>query len=117
MPAILLYLFKTIACSGVLYLYYRLALQNRIIHQWNRFFLVGAIVASIILPLISIKLNLLPAFTYSEQIQLLEVVKNDKPFEQDDIVTSSVFFNWRMIVPAGYVSVIFLFLAVVAREI
>jgi len=50
MIAIGYYLFKVMLCSGVLFLYYHLALRNKAFHQWNRFFLLAAVVISLIIP-------------------------------------------------------------------
>lgn len=52
--SILIYLLKVVACSSVLYLYYRIFLQNRRFHQYNRIFLMLSLCISIILPIISI---------------------------------------------------------------
>ncbi|WP_336703826.1 M56 family metallopeptidase [Chryseobacterium indologenes] len=54
MEAILLYFGKTILCSGVTFLYYQLSLKDKTFHHYNRFYLLGAIVISLLLPLIRI---------------------------------------------------------------
>ncbi len=56
MHPILLYLLKMLLCSGILYGYYRATLYNERFHQWNRFYLLAALVLSIIVPLIEIPL-------------------------------------------------------------
>jgi len=48
------YLLKVIACSGILLLYYRLALRNKRFHYYNRFYLLATIAASLLLPLLNI---------------------------------------------------------------
>src|SRR5918993_5063419 len=45
------YLLKVLICSGILFLYYQLALRNKIFHQWNRFYLLAAVILSVSLPL------------------------------------------------------------------
>jgi N-acetylmuramoyl-L-alanine amidase len=50
-----IYFIKVMASSGVLYLYYRTFLYNRAFHQWNRFYLLLSVLASIIIPLIQLK--------------------------------------------------------------
>lgn len=45
------YLLKVFLCSGILYLYYLAALKNKAFHQWNRFYLLAAVVLSLLLPL------------------------------------------------------------------
>lgn len=51
----LTYLLKVIACSGLLYAYYIIALRNKAFHQWNRFYLLFATIVSIIVPLLELK--------------------------------------------------------------
>ena len=47
-----LYLAKVVLASALLFGYYRLFLRNRFFHQYNRYYLLGATLASLILPLI-----------------------------------------------------------------
>lgn len=54
MEAILLYFGKTILCSGVTFLYYQLSLKDKTFHHYNRFYLLAAIVISLLLPLIRV---------------------------------------------------------------
>lgn len=54
MHPILLYLLKMTLCSGVLFGYYRLALYNEKFHRWNRFYLMAALLLSIVVPFIEI---------------------------------------------------------------
>ncbi len=117
MPALLLYLFKTIACSGILFLYYRLALHNRPIHQWNRFFLLGGVAISILLPMISIDINLTSAFYNTEEIQLLQVVKTYKLMNHEDINAPANTFSWYAIALITYIIITALLLALAVKEI
>jgi N-acetylmuramoyl-L-alanine amidase len=50
----LVYLIKVTVISGLLYGYYRLFLRNRFFHQYNRYFLLGITLISLVLPLISL---------------------------------------------------------------
>lgn len=45
------YLLKVIICSGILSGYYFLALRNKAFHRWNRFYLLAAIVISLLAPI------------------------------------------------------------------
>ena len=54
MHALLPYLIKMILASGVLYLYYILVLRNKKFHNYNRYYLLAAILLSLTLPLIKI---------------------------------------------------------------
>lgn len=49
----LTYLLKVALCSGLLTGYYFIALRNRAFHQWNRFYLLAAVVLSLTLPLLT----------------------------------------------------------------
>ncbi len=50
------YLLKVIICSGILCGYYFLALRNKAFHRWNRFYLLAAVVISLIAPVIRINI-------------------------------------------------------------
>jgi N-acetylmuramoyl-L-alanine amidase len=52
--SLLLYLAKVLAASGLLFGYYRLFLRNRQFHHYNRFYLLGALTVSMVLPLFRI---------------------------------------------------------------
>jgi len=50
------YLLKVIICSGILCGYYFLALRNKVFHRWNRFYLLAAVVVSLIAPVMKINI-------------------------------------------------------------
>ncbi|KFF01498.1 M56 family metallopeptidase [Chryseobacterium luteum] len=52
METLLLYLGKVMVCSGVMFLYYQLSLKDKTFHHYNRFYLLFAIVVSLLLPMI-----------------------------------------------------------------
>lgn len=58
MTTLAYYLLKMGLCSGVLFLYYHLALRNKLFHHWNRFYLLSAVLLSLFLPLL--QFNLFP---------------------------------------------------------
>ncbi|ASW73291.1 antirepressor [Chryseobacterium piperi] len=55
METLLLYFGKVILCSGVMFLYYQLSLKDKTFHHYNRFYLLSAVVLSLLLPLIKIE--------------------------------------------------------------
>ena len=55
--AVLIYFLKLTVCSTLFYSYYRFFLQNRQFHSYNRFYLLGAVILSLILPLLNIPLQ------------------------------------------------------------
>jgi N-acetylmuramoyl-L-alanine amidase len=50
MMALAEHLLKVIICSALFTGYYWLALRNKLFHQWNRFYLLGAVILSITIP-------------------------------------------------------------------
>src|SRR5579864_7783402 len=56
MAMLVAYFLKLIITSGILFLYYWVALRNRIFHNYNRFYLLAAVVISIAIPFLNFKL-------------------------------------------------------------
>jgi len=54
METLFLYFGKVILTSGVLFLYYHLFLKNKTFHHYNRFYLLGIMVISLLLPLLKL---------------------------------------------------------------
>lgn len=73
MIAFAYYLLKMFICSGVLFLYYHLALRNKIFHHWNRFYLLALIVISIAVPCLQFNIWTESAGT-EQNIRLLRAV-------------------------------------------
>lgn len=89
MEAILLYFGKTILCSGVTFLYYQLSLKDKTFHHYNRFYLLAAIVMSLLLPLIrvddfTIEVN-------SDMYMLLDKIQNFN--SEKNINNGNLYFN------------------------
>lgn len=89
MEAILLYFGKTILCSGVTFLYYQLSLKDKTFHHYNRFYLLAAIVMSLLLPLIrvddfTIEVN-------NDMYMLLDKIQNFNT--QKNIDNGNLYFN------------------------
>lgn len=75
MTAFAFYLLKVIICSGVLFLYYHLALRNKLFHQWNRFYLLAAIVISLLAPVVQVTI-MHQADESAKAIQMLQVFQS-----------------------------------------
>lgn len=75
MTALLYYLAKVAACSGLLLLYYHWALRNKAFHQWNRFYLLGAVALSLALPAVRLPF-LTPAQSQDELLRLLQAFRS-----------------------------------------
>lgn len=83
MTPTILYLVKVILCSGILYGYYRMALRNKLFHQWNRFYLLISVFLSLLIPFITINISE-PADAANAIIRLATVVANG-----EDLVIAS----------------------------
>ncbi|HUQ67447.1 MAG TPA: N-acetylmuramoyl-L-alanine amidase [Flavitalea sp.] len=105
MPDIVIYLLKSIACSGILYGYYRLAFYNRVSHQWNRFFLLSAIVVSMLLPLLKFYIPGKTMLPQSNVVRLLNVVASDGISIDESVEVQSQTFDATVLVKFFYVIV------------
>ncbi len=54
MEALLFYFAKVVLSSTVLFSYYHLMLRNRTFHHYNRFYLLGIVIISLLLPLMKL---------------------------------------------------------------
>ena len=77
MASPLVYLLKVIICSGILFAYYLLALKNRKLHSFNRFYLLAATLCSIVLPLLHFSLYRVGSMSSHTGIALLQVFNAD----------------------------------------
>jgi bla regulator protein BlaR1 len=50
------YIIKSIICSGILLMFYQLLLKREKMHHFNRFYLIGSIAFSLLIPFVSIEL-------------------------------------------------------------
>lgn len=108
MIAFAYYLLKVMICSGILFLYYHSALRNKIFHQWNRFYLLAAVLLSLIAPIIQI--SIVHHFTdeNNKAIQLLQVIQ-ENDYLDEIVIRSHRSFSleqWIMMMYA-FVSLIF----------
>ena len=83
MTAFAIYLCKVALCSGLLFLYYHAALRNRLFHQWNRFYLLIAVVLSISLPLLQFTISRTAYGEDAGTIRLLQVVESPQVFLEE----------------------------------
>lgn len=114
MPDVLIYLFKSIACSAILLLYYRIALYNKAFHRWNRVYLLSAVVVSIVLPLLKIYIPQPAVVGDAHFTKLLNVVVTHEGALHDDEAMAATGFDWHTAVYVIYFafSVFFLFLLI-----
>ncbi|WP_419870635.1 M56 family metallopeptidase [Chryseobacterium sp. CT-SW4] len=74
MAALLLYFGKVIICSGVMFLYYQLSLKDKTFHHYNRFYLLSAMLVSLLLPLI--KIDYFTMEVNSDIYKLIDQIQN-----------------------------------------
>ena len=97
------YLLKVIICSGILCGYYYLALRNKIFHRWNRFYLLAAVVLSLIVPVMKINIfqspgegdgaviNMLKTINSSDEIIIEYSRHNGLQLSSENIISESIF--------------------------
>lgn len=104
MNTILLFLLKSVAVSGILTAWYWLALRDKRLHNYNRFFLLFTLYASIQLPLLNIQLftvNKASSPLLSSANILLHTLTDDGGNAQQAIVqTAIVDIDWEFIITA-----------------
>lgn len=84
---------KVIICSGILFGYYWVFLRNKIFHRYNRFYLLSAIVLSLLLPLLKIGFWQ-PTDQQSQVIRALQVVSAGDDY-LNNLVVSSPKSSWQ----------------------
>ncbi len=74
-------------CSGILFGYYWLLLRNKVYHRYNRFYLLAAVVVSLVMPLIEINIWH-TADAPPQSIKLLQVVTGSNEYLDEIVLTS-----------------------------
>lgn len=116
MNQLLFYLLQVIAASGLLYGYYHFALRNKKFHRYNRFYLLIAIVASSLIPFLSIPVYFSSNETGSSVVlQTLQVISSPAVKETISPVlpiepVNSTWFTAEKLVYLFYVLAFLLFL-------
>ena len=94
------YLLKVFICSGILFLYYQLALKNKIFHQWNRFYLLAAVILSVSLPLLQFTIDHPLKYEQNNTVDfILFMQSTDNSLEQFTVASSTSIFSdqWIML--------------------
>jgi N-acetylmuramoyl-L-alanine amidase len=115
MPAFIIYLIKSIACSGILYSFYRVAYYNKPHHQWSRFFLMGSVIVSLALPLVKINVPVATNNNPSAVIHLLDVVSTNKTETDEGTAAFKNTFNAGSLLIIFYASVSCVLLFLLAK--
>lgn len=102
MIALAYYLLKVIICSGILFLYYHLALRNKLFHQWNRFYLLAAVVLSLIAPIIQLGILHHATDESNKAIQLLQVISSADGYMDEITITAHRSMSAQQWILVGY---------------
>jgi len=102
------YLLKVIACSGILYGYYWLLLRNKVFHKYNRFYLMAAVVLSLLLPLIKINFWQQNTEQQSSVIKVLQAVSyGDEYMDNITVTAKDNSFDAQQLSAFAYAAVFF----------
>jgi N-acetylmuramoyl-L-alanine amidase len=120
----MLYFAKVVLVSGLFYAYYRIFLRDKLFHQYNRYFLLGATLASLILPLIRLPLpDALPLIGRAPVLGpvLHRIVPGswNEPLSDLNTQRTPTTSGWGigLIIIYGYVAAVFCLLVVYLRQL
>jgi N-acetylmuramoyl-L-alanine amidase len=111
MKQLFLYIIQVIIASGILYGYYHLFLRNKKFHQYNRFYLLAALIISVLIPFLQIPVYFTESqVNTSSIIQTLQAISS-QGFEEDTTVPSELQasdspFNWQPFLVTIYASIV-----------
>src|SRR5215213_2760118 len=109
------YLLKLTICSGIFFLYYLLALRNKFFHQWNRFYLLAAVVLSLTVPLLQFTISHQQVEQPNRAIELLTVVGSANNYLDEVTITAHQSISVEQWLVLGYAlisSMLFIMLGV-----
>jgi N-acetylmuramoyl-L-alanine amidase len=115
MQTILIFLSKSIVISSLLFIYYWLFLRNKKLYQFNRFYLLGIAVVSVLLPFMHFEWYSVATSSTDGAFTILQAIKSAD--EAENIVPASAYFNTDKIILYTYVIVSLYFLTVLALRI
>jgi beta-lactamase regulating signal transducer with metallopeptidase domain len=117
MKNILFYLLQMIIASGMLYGYYHFFLRNKKFHRYNRFFLLGTVIISIIIPFLNIPIYFSKESTDSSVLlQTLSVISYSGGEETSVAVLSEStnqivsWFSWKNVIYTIYILIALIFI-------
>jgi len=109
------YILKVIICSGILFGYYWLFLRNKIFHQYNRFYLLSAIILSLLLPMVKIGFWQQNDTPQASVIKVLQAVSAGDEYMSNVVITANKSgWSFHQLYPLLYwmISVVFFFMLV-----
>ncbi|MCU7547775.1 N-acetylmuramoyl-L-alanine amidase [Chitinophagaceae bacterium LB-8] len=115
MIAFAYYLLKVFICSAVLFLYYKIALQGKEFHQWNRFYLLIITVLSLVIPCLEFPIMEHRAQAPQGPIQIVQVVASaDQYVDEISVANQHTTLSGEQLGELVYIliSIVFAFLFV-----
>lgn len=111
------YMLKVALCSGILFVYYWVFLRNKLFHRYNRFYLMTALVLSLLLPLVKIGFWQ-PEQKQNQVVRVLQVVSAGDEY-MNNLVVSTGGSSWSMqdLYPILYVLISMALLVVMVRTL
>jgi N-acetylmuramoyl-L-alanine amidase len=106
------YLLKVIICSGILCGYYYLALRNKIFHRWNRFYLLSAVILSLIVPVMKINVFQRAGEEKGAVVKMLQTISNSNEIIIEYSRNSGLQLNSENIIAAIYLLITIAFLSI-----
>ncbi|HWI91284.1 MAG TPA: N-acetylmuramoyl-L-alanine amidase [Flavisolibacter sp.] len=120
MIAFAYYLLKVIICSGMLFLYYHIALRNKLFHQWNRFYLLISVFISLIAPVVQVSIMHQISGEPNKAIQMLQVFQSADGYLEEVTISGHQklsSYQWLMIIYIGISIALLLFALLSLRKI
>ena len=111
------YLLKVMICSGILFGYYWLLLRNKIFHRYNRFYLLAAVVLSLLPPLVQINFWQQDQ-QHSPVIRVLQAVSSGHEFMNEVIIRSNQqHWSIQQLYPIIYLLISSIFIVLFLRSL
>lgn len=93
---VLLYILKSILCSGLFYGYYLIILRNKPFHQYNRYYILATTMLSVVLPLVSVPIVFVAQPSNESFIKTFSVISMGG-WEDEFIITAQTSFLWSLV--------------------
>jgi TonB-dependent SusC/RagA subfamily outer membrane receptor len=111
------YLLKMVLVSGILYTYYHLVLRDKRFHEWNRFYLLAAVLLSITLPLFHIPVQSAEDTDNRLLFQVWQLLGKDNSHATVVRATEAARLNWITLIGYVYAAAVLLQLGVLGTRL
>ena len=109
----ILYILKSMGCLTLLLFFYHLILEKEKMHNFNRFYLLGSILFSFLIPLATITIDKV----VDEPIILNDTLENQAILENTTPIIAEVVFDYNLLFIGIYILVSFIFLIRFGRNL